>query len=92
MFARRPVPRFLAMSDEHPAWRVQADLTGKPPVDLIQRASGVSDVDVRGQVVCCRIDGSFQPFLEALRACEVVTLQSAPLTKSAPLNRVEGGQ
>ncbi len=92
MFPRRPVPRFLDMSSEHPAWRVRAEITGKPPVDRIQRACGVSDVDVRGQVVRCRIDGSFQPFLEALRACEVVTLQSAPLTRSAPLNRVEGGQ
>jgi hypothetical protein len=33
---------------------------------------------IEGQVVRCLITGSFQPFLEALRGCEVITLQATP--------------
>jgi hypothetical protein len=81
------LPRFVGMNEDNPAWRVRVGVVGRPPVDRIERAAGVSEVDVHGQVVRCRIDGSFQPFLEALLGCEVLTLQSAPL---APLS--EGGQ
>ena len=81
------LPRFVGMNQDNPAWRVRVDVIGKPPVSRLERAAGVSDVDVRGQVVRCRIDGSFQPFLEALLGCEVLTLQSAPLAPP-----IEGGQ
>jgi hypothetical protein len=51
---------------------------GAPPVDRVRRASGVSAVEVDGGVLRCRIAGSFQPFLEALRGHEVLTLTSQP--------------
>jgi hypothetical protein len=47
----------------------------------IERASGVSEVEVDGQLVRCLVHGSFQPFLEALRGYEVVSLTS---TKGLP--------
>lgn len=51
---------------------------GAPPADRVLRASGVSDVEVEGPVLRCRIAGSFQPFLEALHGHEVLTLTSQP--------------
>ena len=51
---------------------------GTPPVRRIERASGVSEVGVDGWTVRCLVSGSFQPFLEALRGHEVITLQSVP--------------
>jgi len=42
----------------------------------IERASGVSEVEVDGAVLRCLVSGSFQPFLEALRGYEVVSLKS----------------
>jgi len=58
--------------------------TGSPPVRQIERASGVSEVDVDGPIVCCLVTGSFQPFLEALRGHEVITLQSTPVAEPEP--------
>ena len=78
------------MNSEHPAQRVQVEFLGTPPVRRIERASGVSEVDVRGQVVRCLVDGSFQPFLEALHGSEVITLQSSAPASASP-QRVEGG-
>jgi hypothetical protein len=75
------------MTVQHPAQRVEVSFVGAPPVRRIERASGVSDVTVDGQVVRCLVAGSFQPFLEALRGHEVITLQSTP-TASSP--RKEG--
>jgi hypothetical protein len=54
----------------------------------VERASGVSDVEVDGPVLRCRVCGSFQPFLEALRGYEVVSLTS---TAGAPPGR-RGGE
>ena len=51
---------------------------GPPPVRQIERASGVTEVEVDGSVLRCTVSGSFQPFLEALRGHEVVTLTSTP--------------
>jgi hypothetical protein len=51
---------------------------GTPPLRQIERASGVSEVDIDGPTVRCLVTGSFQPFLEALRGHEVITLQSTP--------------
>jgi hypothetical protein len=61
--------------------RVEVTFLGNPPVHHIERASGVSEVKVDGQLVRCLVYGSFQPFLEALRGYEVVSLTS---TKGLP--------
>jgi hypothetical protein len=50
----------------------------------VECASGVSDVEVDGPVLRCRVCGSFQPFLEALRGYEVISLTS---TAGAPPGR-----
>jgi hypothetical protein len=57
--------------------RVDVSFVGTPPVRRIERASGVREVQADGRTVRCVVDGSFQPFLEALRGSEVLTLQSA---------------
>ena len=56
--------------------RVEVSFVGVPPVRRIERAAGVSDVIVEGRVLRCVVTGSFQPFLEALRGHEVVSLRS----------------
>jgi hypothetical protein len=66
------------MSAQHPTHRVDVTCLGTPPTGQIERASGVSEVVVEGQVVRCLVAGSFQPLLEALRGCEVITLQATP--------------
>jgi hypothetical protein len=76
MAAVRLLPRLQSMIAEHPVQRVEVSFTGTPPVRQIERASGVSEVDVDGPIVRCLVTGSFQPFLEALRGHEVITLQS----------------
>ena len=49
-----------------------------PPYDRLERASGVSNVEIDGLLLRCQVHGSFQPFLEALRGYEVVSLNSIP--------------
>jgi len=66
------------MAAQHPTQRVEVSFVGPPPVRQIERASGVSEVRLDGPTVRCLVAGSFQPFLEALRGHEVVTLQSTP--------------
>jgi hypothetical protein len=66
------------MTSELPVQRVEVTFVGKPPVEQIARASGVSNVEVEGPVVRCLVCGSFQPFLEALRGHEVISLKSTP--------------
>ena len=56
--------------------QVEVTFAGTPPVRQIERASGVSDVEVDGQLLRCLVFGSFQPFLEALRGYEVISLTS----------------
>lgn len=51
---------------------------GNPPARQLARASGVSEVKVNGRRLTCLVSGSFQPFLEALRGSEVITLASIP--------------
>jgi hypothetical protein len=79
MAALRVLPRLRSMIAQHSTQRVEVSFVGTPPVQHIERASGVSDVDVDGQIVRCLVTGSFQPFLEALRGHEVITLQSTPV-------------
>jgi hypothetical protein len=87
MAAHRVLPRLQSMVMRHPTQRVEVSFVGTPPARQIERASGVSEVDVDGPIVRCLVTGSFQPFLEALRGHEVVTLQSTP----AASTRVEEG-
>jgi hypothetical protein len=72
------------MIARHPVQRVQVSFVGTPPVRRIERASGVSEVGIDGPMVRCLVTGSFQPFLEALRGHEVITLQSTPVAEPEP--------
>jgi hypothetical protein len=58
--------------------RVEVSFVGAAPVQQLERASGVSEVEVHGRVLRCTVYGSFQPFLEALRGHEVLSLRSIP--------------
>jgi hypothetical protein len=56
---------------------VEVSFVGAPPARQIARASGVSRVEiVDGRFLRCVVDGSFQPFLEALHGHEVISLKS----------------
>jgi hypothetical protein len=66
------------MTEELPVQRVEVGFVGTPPVRAVERASGVSEVEVDGATLRCLVLGSFQPFLEALRGHEVVSLTSTP--------------
>jgi hypothetical protein len=61
-----------------PTQRVEVTFVGTPPTRQIERASGVTDVEVDGQTVRCLVYGSFQPFLEAVRGYEVISLTAIP--------------
>ena len=61
---------------------VEITFVGTPPMHQIERASGVTEVQADGQVVRCLVCGSFQPFLEALRGYEVVSLRSREVADS----------
>jgi len=64
------------MSEELQVQRVEVSFVGAPPVQQVERASGVSEVEIDGPILRCLVCGSFQPFLEALRGHEVVNLNS----------------
>ena len=80
------------MTVEYPTRRVEVSFVGAPPLRQIERASGVSEVDIDGPIVRCLVTGSFQPFLEALRGHEVLTLQSAPAAGPASCPPVKESQ
>jgi ABC-2 type transport system ATP-binding protein len=63
--------------------RVEVSFVGIPPARQVERASGVSEVEVDGPVLRCLVCGSFQPFLEALRGHEVVDLSTTPVAAGA---------
>jgi hypothetical protein len=84
--------RLRSMTAEYPTRRVEVSFVCTPPRPQIERASGVSEVEIDGHVVRCLVAGSFQPFLEALRGHEVITLQSTPPVEPASSPRAEGGQ
>ena len=75
------------MTQELAIQQVEVTFVGAPPTRQIERALGVSDVEVAGSLVRCIVAGSFQPFLEALRGHEVISLTST----SAHSQRLEGG-
>ena len=60
--------------------RVEVSFVGTPPAHQVRRASGVSDVAIDHSTLRCLVRGSFQPFLEALRGHEVISLTSTPTT------------
>lgn len=59
--------------------RVEVSFVGAPPVNQVERAPGVSNVETEGSILRCLVWGSFQPFLEALRGHEVVRFESTPV-------------
>ena len=64
------------MVKELPTQRVEVTFVGAPPARQVERALGVSEVQVEGRILRCTVFGSFQPFLEALRGHEVISLKS----------------
>ena len=66
----------MSMPSDPPVRRVEVSFVGPAPVRQVERASGVSEVEVEGSILRCLIHGSFQPFLEALRGYEVDGLNS----------------
>ena len=64
------------MAQDLPLQRVEVSFVGPPPTKEIERASGVSHVEIDGPILRCLVWGSFQPFLEALRGHEVISLKS----------------
>lgn len=64
------------MGEEPHPQRVEVTFVGSPPAHRVERATGVSEVEVDGRILRCTVYGSFQPFLEALRGHEVLSLRS----------------
>jgi hypothetical protein len=64
------------MAGELSVQRVEVVFVGSPPARQVGRASGVDEVEVEGSTLRCIVHGSFQPFLEALRGHEVISLKS----------------
>src|SRR5258707_9739609 len=64
------------MAEELPIRRVEVSFVGAAPARQVERASGVSDVEIDGSILRCLVSGSFQPFLEALRGHEVLGFSS----------------
>lgn len=71
------------MNQKLPVQRVEVSFVGVPPVRQVERAAGVSEVEIDGSILRCVVSGSFQPFLEALRGHEVIGLESTS-THSSP--------
>jgi len=86
--AVRVLPSLTTMTKELPIRRVEVSFIGAPPAQQIERATGVSEVEIDGSVLRCLVLGSFQPFLEALRGHEVISLES----RSTPSSPLDGGQ
>jgi len=80
-------PRLTSMTEELPVQRVEVGFVGTPPVGAVERASGVSEVEVDGATLRCLVRGSFQPFLEALRGHEVISLTSTSTSTSSRTTR-----
>jgi hypothetical protein len=70
------------MTVEQSIERVEVTFVGAPPVQELQRASGVSEVEIDGAILRCMVCGSFQPFIEALRGHEVIGLTSTSADSS----------
>jgi hypothetical protein len=64
------------MAEERQIHRVEVTFVGSPPARQVALASGVSDVAVDDHGLRCLVEGSVQPFLEALHGYEVLTMTS----------------
>jgi hypothetical protein len=64
------------MTPELSVQRVEVSFVGAPPAQRVKCAAGVSEVEIDGATLRCVVCGSFQPFLEALRGHEVISLRS----------------
>ena len=71
------------MNEELPIRRVEVTFVGTPPAHQMDRASGVSEIEVDGHRLRCLVSGSVQPFLEALRGYEVIGLNATPAFSEA---------
>jgi hypothetical protein len=78
MASQRVWRRLGRMTEGPPGQRVEVSFAGAAPVHRIRWSAGVSEVEAHGAVLRCLVSGSFQPFLEALRGPEVVSLTSSP--------------
>ncbi|MBO0686282.1 MAG: hypothetical protein J2P45_24310 [Candidatus Dormibacteraeota bacterium] len=78
------------MSEQLVIQQVEVRFVGRPPLQRIENASGVSEVETEGPIVRCVVSGSFQPFLEALTGHEVVSLESRPIRQVHPEGRGGG--
>lgn len=67
------------MSEQLVIQQVEVRFVGQPPLQRIENASGVSQVEGEGPIVRCVVSGTFQPFLEALAGHEVISLESRPI-------------
>jgi len=76
MPAPREVARLTSMGAKLPIQQVEVSFVGVPPAEGIERASGVSEVQIDVPTVRCLVSGSFQPFLEASQGHEVISLKS----------------
>jgi hypothetical protein len=76
------------MTKEVPVQRGEVSFVGVPPTIQIERAQGVSEVEVDGSIPRCLVLGSFQPCLEALLGHEVNNLMSTPTHSS----HLQGGR
>jgi hypothetical protein len=81
-----------SMDDELTIHRVQVTFVGSPPDRQIARASGVTEVSIYGRRLRCVVSGSVQPFLEALRGYEVISLISMPSFSTAEPHPRTGGE
>ena len=77
------------MTREPATNRVEVSFVREPPSERIERASGVSEVEVDGHILRCLVSGSFQPFLEALGGHEVVNLSSTPASRQSRMRDSE---
>jgi hypothetical protein len=71
------------MNEELPIRRVEVTFVGTPPAHQMDRASGVSEIEVDGHRLRCLVSGSVQQFLEALRGYEVIGLNATPAFSEA---------
>jgi hypothetical protein len=67
-----------SMAQQESIRRLEVTFVGAPPARQVALASGVSEVEVNDHRLRCLVEGSVQPFLEALYGSEVMTLTSSP--------------
>jgi hypothetical protein len=79
------------MFNNRATWRVEVTFVASPPTRQIERASGVSNVEVVDHTLRCVVSGTFQPLLEALRGREVIGLTSIPALETTEPGREGGG-